>query len=645
MNTIEASNDPQRDTAQAKPADRPAPDAPPLRVYVKENNTYALQYETPDFQQAMKKAEQFQAKGQDILVNEKANPLAVHAKSNIHNDVDVGRKIEPIEKDGRYVRGTGETVLDSFYQKLPLNTEAFDRRVAKDAKSPDEPKAPAEAKDNDKSSAHAKSGVTLDKADPAKPAGPAVDASVVGSKADKPSPGAAEQGEPAAGKPVLKKTGYDLPEQILTSYMVRDGKYHDKESDTLRFQDHGKKLSTTVEDRATIADMVAIAAAKNWNQIELKGTDSFRQTAWLEAESRGLRTKGYEPTQHDLQQLEQLKRERGVAGDPAVSAGKADKDVKNTIEVKVDREINTPSTNSQVQSASRFPDLERVQEAAKQILTLGEGPQSAKIMNGLTPNQRAAVEVELDLAKARQAATREEILGTGTRSAGRLEAAEKADQRGTKSASANPASPNTAAEPTASRKDTPDQAQAKTDAPGEGKTPIVGRLLDHGRANYKHDPDEKQSYYVKLQTQAGERTVWGKDLERSMSDGKFKAGDGISLKLNDQQSVQVTANVRDGAGKVIGEQQVPAKRNEWEVKPAGLVVMRTLSPDEKVKVEAAFKVLDKQLSKYPEDLRREVLGRFNASVEKGDMKLPAPQVAEKSSPSRQARQPELERTR
>jgi hypothetical protein len=73
--------------------------------------------------------------------------------------------------------------------------------------------------------------------------------------------------------------------------------------------------------------------------------------------------------------------------------------------------------------------------------------------------------------------------------------------------------------------------------------------------------------------------------------------------------------------------------------------MRTLSPDEKVKVEGAFKVLDKQLSKDPEDLRREVPGQFNASVEKGDMKLPAPQVAEKLSPLKQARQPELERTR
>lgn len=640
MNTIEASNDPQRENAQAKPAERPAPDAPPLRVYVKENNTYALQYETPDFQQAIKKAEQFQAKGQDILVNEKANPLAVHAKSNIHNDVDVGRKIEPAEKDGRFVRGTGEVVLESFYQKLPLNTEAFDRRVAKEEKAPSEAKAPSQSKDADKPATQAAAGITLDKADAAKPASPAVDVSI-GAKADK-AAAAPEQSEAAASKPVLKKTGYDLPEQILFSYVVKDGKYHDKESDTLRFQDHGKKLSTSVEDRAVIADMVAIAAAKNWSQIELKGTGSFRQTAWLEAESRGLRTKGYEPTPQDLQQLEQLKRERG-ATDPAVSAGKADKDVKNTIEVKVEREVGSPSAKSDTQATSRFPELERIQKVAAQVMSLGEGPQSDKIMSGLTPNQRVAVEIEIEMAKARQSALRDEIMGTGA-SAKRLETS-KSDQRGAKDTPINTTAPNATAEPPVRDRAVPDRVEAKTHQVEAVKTPIVGRLLDHGRANYKNDPDEKESYYVKLQTPGGERTIWGKDLERSMVDGKFKAGDGISLKLNDQENVKVKANVRDGAGKVVGEQEVAAKRNEWEVKPAGLVVMRTLSPDEKTKVETAFKVLDKQLSKYPEDLRREVLGRFNAAVEKGDIKLPVPQVAEKASPSRQSRQPDLERSR
>lgn len=617
MNTIEASNDPQRENAQAKPAERPAPDAPPLRVYVKENNTYALQYETPDFQQAIKKAEQFQAKGQDILVNEKANPLAVHAKSNIHNDVDVGRKIEPAEKDGRFVRGTGEVVLESFYQKLPLNTEAFDRRVAKEEKALSEPKAPGQSKDADKPATQATAGVTLDKADPAKPASPAVDVSI-GAKADK-AAAAPEQSEAAASKPVLKKTGYDLPEQILLSYVVKDGKYHDKESDTLRFQDHGKKLSTSVEDRSVIADMVAIAAAKNWSQIELKGTDSFRQTAWLEAESRGLRTKGYEPTQQDLQQLEQLKRERGSA-DPAVHAGKLDKDAKNTIEVKVDREVA---------GKGQQPDREANATPAGKA-----APLSQDLLDHLALMARleAGSKRDRDMMAAIEAQRESRVNKQPTQQPDQKEPAQREASK-------------SAAEPVGDRKETPNRQDVTAGAAVDAKTPIVGRLLDHGRANYKHDPDEKESYYVKLQTPGGERTIWGKDLERSMVDGKFKAGDGISLKLNDQENVKVKVNVRDGAGKVVGEQEVAAKRNEWEVKPAGLVVMRTLSPDEKTKVETAFKVLDKQLSKYPEDLRREVLGRFNAAVEKGDMKLPVPQVAEKASPSRQSRQPDLERSR
>jgi hypothetical protein len=73
--------------------------------------------------------------------------------------------------------------------------------------------------------------------------------------------------------------------------------------------------------------------------------------------------------------------------------------------------------------------------------------------------------------------------------------------------------------------------------------------------------------------------------------------------------------------------------------------MRALSADEKLKVDAAYRVLDKELAKYPQDLRREILGRFTQSVEKRDMKLPMPQVAERSANPQAFRQPDIERTR
>lgn len=373
----------------------------------------------------------------------------------------------------------------------------------------------------------------------AKNAGPAKGAQAGEVKSDKPHQEA--PGEDAAFTPkrklILKKTGFDLPEQILSAYVVRDGKYHDKASNALRFQDHGKKLSTPVEDRAVIADMVAIAAAKNWNQIELKGTDTFRQIAWMEAEARGIRTKGYEPNQHDLQQLEQIKRERGITAErvPDVSQGENGAKAVNTIEASVEREVKGQGAKA-----------ERVDQAA--------------------PTQRE-----------------------------------------------------------------------------EHKGIILGRLVEHGHANFNHDKDEKPSYYVVLDTHTGKRTIWGKDLERSFAAGQHQPGDGLSLQLKGKEQVTVDANVRDNAGKVVGKQTIGALRNEWEVKPA-VVVLRALSADEKVRVDTATRVLDDTLSKYPDSLRREILGKFTEEVEKGGLKLPTPQVAEKASQVKQ-RKPEKERTR
>jgi putative DNA primase/helicase len=47
---------------------------------------------------------------------------------------------------------------------------------------------------------------------------------------------------------------------------------------------------------------------------------------------------------------------------------------------------------------------------------------------------------------------------------------------------------------------------------------LAGELMDHGRATYQHDPHEPMSYFVKLLTARGERTIWGVDLERAFKE-------------------------------------------------------------------------------------------------------------------------------
>lgn len=302
MNSIEVVNTPE------KKAPQQAVDGPVLRVFTKEGNAYTLQHETKDYQQAMKQVEKFHdQEGKDILVNEKGNPLIVHAKSNRDNDVNVGREIHPKETpQGDPVKGPGEVVLSSFFAKLPMDTKAFDERERAASLAAKEPtKAVAEPVGREAPKAP---GVPL-ASEPAKGVS-APEATAGEPTKAKTAPESPEVG--AGPKVVLNKTGYELSEKLLGAYTVQDGKFHDKDTKALRFEDHGKKLSTPVEDRQVIAHMVDVAAAKNWGQLELKGTETFKQVAWLEAESRGIETKGYKPNERDLEQLEKLRQERGT---------------------------------------------------------------------------------------------------------------------------------------------------------------------------------------------------------------------------------------------------------------------------------------------------------------------------------------------
>jgi hypothetical protein len=293
MNSIEAASNPEKKA--------PQPESPTLRVFAKVGNSYELQTETTEYKQAVKEADKLVGKGKDVLVNEKDNPNIVHVKTNRSLDVDVGREIKPNQTQGIPVKGPGEVVLASFYAKLPMDTKAFDERSKELAKA-----APELARESGKEPAKGA-------ADPAMPS-----AAKDLAKKDAPEAFGLASKEPKA---VFDKSGYTLPDSVKGEYTVKDGKFHDRDTQALRFEDHGKKLSTPVEDRKVIAHMVEVASAKNWGTLELKGTDTFKQMAWVEASARGLETKGYKPNERDLEELAKVKQERGIADKPvSVSA-------------------------------------------------------------------------------------------------------------------------------------------------------------------------------------------------------------------------------------------------------------------------------------------------------------------------------------
>jgi putative DNA primase/helicase len=94
----------------------------------------------------------------------------------------------------------------------------------------------------------------------------------------------------------------------------------------------------------------------------------------------------------------------------------------------------------------------------------------------------------------------------------------------------------------------------------------VGKVLEHGAAPYEDDPKKENSYYVKLQTESGERKVWGVDLPRAIEEGKVKVGDDVALAYQGRQQVTVKVKERDEKGQVVGESEITTNRNTWDVR-------------------------------------------------------------------------------
>jgi hypothetical protein len=125
-------------------------------------------------------------------------------------------------------------------------------------------------------------------------------------------------------KPVFEKTGYDVPKSVTNQYVAHEGKFLDRKSETVHFEDKGRSLSTASEDRDVIAHMVEVAKAKNWGELQLKGSEEFRRQAWIAAELAGVPTRGFKPGPQDRAVLTAAREAMRIgAGDKSSDADKA----------------------------------------------------------------------------------------------------------------------------------------------------------------------------------------------------------------------------------------------------------------------------------------------------------------------------------
>lgn len=112
------------------------------------------------------------------------------------------------------------------------------------------------------------------------------------------------------------------------------------------------------------------------------------------------------------------------------------------------------------------------------------------------------------------------------------------------------------------------QGDASTPGPEPRKRTdelIVGRLLDHGRESYRFNPREGISYFVRIETREGRRTIWGQDLERALQQSatRPRVGDRIGARRIGSETVTVKRRERDAGGQLVKEEDVPVHRHRW----------------------------------------------------------------------------------
>lgn len=192
-------------------------------------------------------------------------------------------------------------------------------------------------------------------------------------------------------KPIFEKTGYDVPRSVSNLYVAHEGKFLDRKSETVHFEDKGRSLSTASEDRDVIAHMVEVAKAKNWGELRLKGTEEFRRQAWIAAELAGVPTRGFKPKAQDRAALTAAREAMRIgagkgAGERSNDADKARTNEMESADAAAQKQPASPeSTNTGTpRGASSVPQGERTHATQPSSATPASPVQNTPTPAGVT---------------------------------------------------------------------------------------------------------------------------------------------------------------------------------------------------------------------------------------------------------------------
>ena len=274
-----------------------------------------------------------------------------------------------------------------------------------------------------------------------------------------------EAGSVQGEAPEARRGHPRVPDTIERRYLRVDNRYFFPDR-TLAFIDDGARIRVQTENREVLHSVVAIAEARGWWALSVKGTESFRQAMWREAALRGIEVQGYEPTEVEILQMQRASK---------------------------------PSPPSLEKRAAQAPATRTA------------------------PKERRAV------------TARDDAGGPGA---------------------AHDAAPDSTEMPQ-------DHRSPRTT---RGST-IHGLLVAAAAAPYQFDPAQRMSFYVRVRTETGDRTVWGADLERALAESasRPRIGDQVVLTRHGAQPVKVLVAQRNTQGELTGEKRIVTQRAIWRI--------------------------------------------------------------------------------
>jgi len=97
------------------------------------------------------------------------------------------------------------------------------------------------------------------------------------------------------------------------------------------------------------------------------------------------------------------------------------------------------------------------------------------------------------------------------------------------------------------------------------KQGVKGQIVEHGPAPYDFDKKNADSYFIRLRTKSGVKTVWGVELESAMRQSRVGEGQVVNLQLMDKKAVNIQKPVHDEQGKLLRYEAATVHRNTWKI--------------------------------------------------------------------------------